>query len=53
MIEMLEKTTLPIKELILLASKRSAGENLCPSKEPLLVIQELTTTSLWSRFGFI
>ena len=44
MIEMLEKTTLPIKELILLASKRSAGKT-CVFKGATLVIQELTTTS--------
>ncbi|MBE9878101.1 aspartate-semialdehyde dehydrogenase [Enterococcus casseliflavus] len=44
MIEMLEKTTLPIKKITLLASKRSAGKTLVFKNEPL-VIQELTTDS--------
>lgn len=44
MIEMLEKTTLPIKKITLLASKRSAGKTLVFKNEPL-VIQELTADS--------
>lgn len=44
MIEMLEETTLPIKEVVLLASKRSAGKTRKFRKQDL-VIQELTEDS--------
>ncbi|MGM0123443.1 aspartate-semialdehyde dehydrogenase [Enterococcus sp. AZ194] len=44
MIEMLEETTLPIKEVKLLASKRSAGKQL-PFKGQLLTIEELVPES--------
>ncbi|KAF1298328.1 aspartate-semialdehyde dehydrogenase [Enterococcus sp. JM4C] len=44
MIEMLEQTTLPIKTVKLLASKRSAGKQL-PFKGQLLTIEELVPES--------
>jgi aspartate-semialdehyde dehydrogenase len=44
MIEMLEQTTLPIKQLKLLASKRSAGKELIFKKQPLIV-EELVPDS--------
>ena len=44
MIEMLEETTLPIKSVKLLASKRSAGKELTFKKQPLIV-EELVPES--------
>ncbi|WP_430610120.1 aspartate-semialdehyde dehydrogenase [Enterococcus sp. DIV0876] len=44
MIEMLERTTLPIQTVTLLASKRSAGKTLFFNDQPI-VIQELTPDS--------
>jgi len=44
MIEMLERTTLPIQTIRLLASKRSAGKTLVFNNQPI-VIEELTPDS--------